>query len=77
MVIPKKDEVRDSTGEVINDEDLVFEITVRPYESNSSQKSTLIVTQMTIADVIEKHGLKHCIHTVPVAFGKEYKEGLK
>ena len=77
MITLNKHMVVDSIGEEINDEDLVFELTFRPYEAASSQEKTLIVTQMTIADVIEKEGLENCLHVVPVGFGKEYKEAIK
>lgn len=66
--------IKDSFEETIWDEDLVFELTIRPTESGIGQETTLILTQLSLADAIEQHGLENCSHVVPIAWGKEYME---
>ncbi|MCO8286652.1 hypothetical protein [Tetragenococcus halophilus] len=65
------------TGVLIDDVDLIFELTYRPYEATQGQERTYIVSQQDIADVIENNGLEHLQHVEPIAFGKEYIEMLQ
>lgn len=68
------EKIKDSFDATIWDEDLVFELTVRPAESGVAQESTLVLTQLSLADAIEQYGLENCAHVVPIAWGKTYKE---
>lgn len=65
------------TGVLIDDVDLIFELTYSPCEATQGQERTYIVSQQDIADVIENNGLEHLQYVEPIAFGKEYIEMLQ